>query len=82
MKKLLLIALAAASFAATVPASAQVVIREGRDGASVRIGGDRGYHRDRDYRRDRHMERRCRTVTERREGRHGRMIVTTRRICG
>ena len=75
MKKLLLIALAAASFAATVPASAQVVIREGRDGASVRIG-DRGYHRDR------HMERRCRTVTERREGRHGRMVVVTRRVCG
>ena len=72
MKKLLLIALAAASFAVTVPASAQVVIREGRDGASVRVGGDRGYHRD----------RHCRTITERREGRHGRMIVTTRRVCG
>ena len=76
MKKLLLIALAAASFAATVPASAQVVVRECRDGASVRIGGDRGYNRDR------HMERRCRTVTERREGRHGRMVVVTRRVCG
>jgi hypothetical protein len=76
MKKLLLIAAAAATAAsigfAAAPASAQVVIKEGRHGGvAVRLGDNhRGYHRG----------PRCRTVTERTRVGH-RVIVKTRRVC-
>ncbi len=77
MKTLLIIAAAAASIAATMPASAQVAVGVGPNGAAVRVGEP---HRD--MRRDRYVERRhCRTISERIEGRHGRVIVKTRRIC-
>lgn len=77
MKKFLMIAAAAATFATmssvgfSDPASAQVVIREGRGGGvAVRVGEGRRWHRPH-----------CRTITERIEGRRGRVIVKTRRIC-
>jgi hypothetical protein len=85
MKKLLLIAAAVASLAVAVPvttqtASAQVAVGVGPGGVGVRVGEPRRY--DRGYRRERYVERRrCTVVRERIEGRHGRVIVQTRRIC-
>ena len=82
MKKLLLAAAAVLSLSAVsvpasvTPASAQVAVGVGPGGVGVRVGeGRRGY-------RERYVERRrCTTVRERIEGRHGRVIVRTRRIC-
>jgi hypothetical protein len=81
MKKFFLIAAAVASIAATAPAAAQVAVGVGPGGASVRVGEPhRGY--DRGYHRDRYAYRsHCRTERVTIEGRHGRTIVKTRRIC-
>ena len=78
--KLLLIAAAAATIAATVPAAAQVAVGVGPGGAAVRVGEP---HRDWRYHdRDRYAYRsHCRTERVTIEGRHGRVIVKTRRIC-
>lgn len=77
MKKFLMLAAAAATFATmssvgfSDPASAQVVVREGRHGGvAVRVGEGRRYHRGPV----------CRTVTERTRVGH-RVIVKTRRVC-
>ena len=80
MRNLLLIAAAAASIAATVvPASAQVAIGVGPNGAAVRVGEP---HREGWRGHDRYAYRsHCRTERFTVEGRHGRMIVKTRRIC-
>lgn len=67
-----------------VPASAQVVIRDGhRDsGVSVRIGdGDRHHDRDRDrgWRRS-HAD--CRVIKTRTHRPNGTVVIKTRRVCG
>ena len=79
MKKFVLIAAFAASIAAIGPAAAQVAVGIGPGGAGVSIGEPhRGY--DRGYRRDRYVSR-CRTERVTVEGRHGRVVTRTRRIC-
>jgi len=65
MKKLLLVAAAVATVGLTIPASAQVVVREGHRGVAVRVGGGHPH---------------CRTITERTRVGH-RVIVKTRRVC-
>jgi hypothetical protein len=77
MKSVIIAAAAALAFTALVPtgASAQPDIRMGPGG--VRIDTDRD--RDRHDRWDRRGDR-CRTVIER-EHRHGRTIVTRRKVC-
>ena len=79
--KTVLLAVAAVMIAATVPAAAQVAVGVGPGGAAVRIGEPhRGY--DRGYHRDRYAYRsHCRTERVVIQGRHGRTIVKTRRIC-
>ena len=82
MKKLLLIAAAICSIAATVPvvstpASAQVVVGAGPGGVGVRVG-----ERHRGYYRDRYVQRpRCRTIRERIVTPRGRVIYRSTRVC-
>lgn len=82
MKKLVLLAVAAAASIAVIgPAAAQVSVGVGPHGAGVRVGEPhRGY--DRGYHRDRYAYRsHCRTERVTVEGRHGRVVTKTRRIC-
>jgi len=80
--KLLLIAAAAATIAATVPAAAQVAVGVGPGGASVRVGEPR---HDRDWRyrhHDRYSYRdHCRTERERIVTPSGRVIYRSTRVC-
>lgn len=80
--KLLLIAAAAATIAATVPAAAQFAVGVGPGGASVRVG--ERYH-DRDWRyhnHDRYSYRsHCRVERERIVTPSGRVIYRSTRIC-
>jgi hypothetical protein len=62
MKKLLLVAAAAATVGFAIPASAQVVIKEGRHGVAVRMG----HHPH------------CRTITERTRVGHRVIVKTRR----
>jgi hypothetical protein len=71
----------AAVLTLAVPASAQVVIRDGhRDsGVSVRIGdGDR--HHDRRHWRRSHAD--CRVIKTRTHRPNGTVVIKTRRVCG
>lgn len=90
--KTMLIGVAAAAMAATViasvPASAQLGIRAGENGVSVRIGdGDRDHHRYRDRHRDRGVyviDRRDRadcSTTIRTKRPDGTVIVRKRQGC-
>jgi len=79
---------AALSFTAPAPASAQVGIRAGDSGVSVRIGEPRRDYRDRrDYRRyDRaprvsHRRAGCREVTVRERRPGGTVVSRTRVVC-
>ena len=65
-----------------VPASAQIVVRDGhRDsGVSVRIGdGDRHHSRQRYQARNSHAE--CRVIKTRTHRPNGTVVIKTRRIC-
>jgi hypothetical protein len=82
MKKLLLIAAAAATVAFAAPASAQVNIRAGEHGVGVRVGPTYNHG----YRGHRHgyrgsYARSCRVMKTRTVTPGGRVIVKTRRVC-
>jgi Ni/Co efflux regulator RcnB len=82
MKKLLLAALAAATFAVTIPvttqsADAQTVVQE-----RTVVRGDQGMHRGRYMHRDRYMHRGPRCFKERtRIYRNGRQVTIVKRVC-
>lgn len=81
--KLILIAVAAATIAATVPAAAQVAVGVGPGGASVRVGEPHRDYRDGWRHRDRYAERsHCRTIRERIVTPRGRVIYKSTRVCG
>lgn len=85
--KMLAYGLAAAAFLTfAVPASAQIVVRDGhRDsGISVRIGDgnrhqDRGHYRHRHHARGAHAE--CRVIKTRTHRSNGTVVIKTRRVC-
>ena len=83
MKKLILIAAAAAAVSFAVPASAQVVVRGGDHGVAVRVGPSHhhGYHRDRGYHRGHYARSHCRVIKSRTVTPSGRVIVKTRQVC-
>jgi len=76
MKLLVIGAALAATFAAALPAAAQVVIREGGDRVVVRKHVDRGHH----YGWRRHRAE-CRVVKVRTRHANGTVVVKTRRVC-
>lgn len=83
MKKLILIAAAAAAVSFAVPASAQVVVRSGDHGVAVRVGSGHhhhGYHRDHGY-RGHYARGNCRVMKSRTVTPSGREIIKTRRVC-
>ncbi len=86
MKKLLLIAAAVAAVGLATPASAQVNVRAGDSGVSVRVGGPSHMHRSHRVHRHHHVRRdfargNCRTIRSRTVTPGGRVIVKTRRVC-
>lgn len=85
MRKIILLAAAAAALGFAVPASAQVVIRGGDSGVAVRVGPghDRGYHRgyERRHYRGGYARANCRVIKSRTVTPGGRVIVKTRRVC-
>ena len=82
MKKLILIAAAAAAVTFAVPASAQVVVRGGDNGVAVRVGPGHHHHsqRHRGY-RGHYARGHCRVIKSRTVTPSGRVIVKTRRVC-
>jgi hypothetical protein len=72
----------AAVLTLAVPASAQVVIRDGhRDsGVSVRIGDGNRHHSDRHHARRSHAD--CRVIKTRTHRPNGTVVIKTRRVCG
>jgi hypothetical protein len=82
MKKLLLIAAAAAVVGLAAPASAQVNIRAGDHGVKVRVGHGHDHHRaHRHHYRHHYARGNCRTMQSRTVTPSGRVIVKTRRVC-
>lgn len=87
MKKLILIAAAAAAVAFTTPASAQIVVRDGDSGVAVRVGSGhnhgyhRGHYRHRSDYRHHYGRSHCRVIKSRTVTPGGRVIIKTRRVC-
>lgn len=83
MKKLLLIAAAAAVVGFAAPASAQVHIRAGEHGVGVRVGPGHHHHRGvhRHHYRGHYARGNCRTIRSRTVTPSGRVIVKTRQVC-
>ncbi len=75
MRLLVLSAAIAATVLGALPASAEVVVREG--GAKIVVGG-RDHDRDDNWRR--HHHRRCHEVTVRKHM-GDRVVVRTRQVC-
>jgi hypothetical protein len=83
MKKLFLMATIGAALIAVAPASAQVHFGAGPGGVGVEVGPGPHPGWRRDHFRDRFAyERGCRVMYERTVTPSGRMISTTRRVCG
>ncbi|MFZ5690338.1 MAG: hypothetical protein ACOY5F_03705 [Pseudomonadota bacterium] len=82
MKKLLIIAAAAAAVGFAAPASAQVSIRAGEHGVGVRVGPGHHHHGvHRHHYRGHYARGHCRVVKTRTVTPNGRVIVKTRRVC-
>lgn len=88
MKRLLLIAAAATflalplfSFAGATPAEAQLRVRAGEEGVSVRVGPRVDRHRHRHVRGHFARGRDCRVIKSRTVTPGGRVIIRTREVC-
>ncbi|HWV40366.1 hypothetical protein [Pseudorhodoplanes sp.] len=83
MKKLFLVAAAAAVVGFAVPASAQVNVRAGDHGVKVRVGPGHPHHHGhaRSHWRGHHARGDCRVIRSKTVTPGGRVIIKTRQVC-